>query len=55
VQPLVADFLSRCDGTLTLKELVESFAHGLGERVETVQPECLSVVRKLVDRGFLLV
>ena len=55
VQPLVADFLCRCDGTLTLKELVESFAHGLGETVGTVQPECLSVVRKLVDRGFLLV
>jgi methylase of polypeptide subunit release factors len=54
VQPLVADFLRRCDGTSTLKELVESFAHGLGQRTEIVQPECLSVVRKLVERGFLL-
>ena len=55
VQPLVADFLSRCDGSSTLKELVESFALGLDKTVETVQPECLSVVRKLVECGFLLV
>lgn len=55
VQPLVADFLCRCDGTLTLKELVEGFALNLDKTPETVQPECLRVVRTLVENGFLLV
>lgn len=55
LQPLVADFICRFDGSLTVEELVTSFALGLGKTRETVQPECLRVVRKLVESGFLLV
>lgn len=55
LQPLVADFISRFDGTLTVEDLVKSFAQDLGKTRETVQPECLRVVRKLIESGFLLV
>jgi methylase of polypeptide subunit release factors len=55
LQPLVADFICRFDGTLTVEELVKGFAQALKKTPESVQPECLRVVRKLVESGFLLV
>jgi len=54
VQPLVAEFLGGCDGDRTLAEL----AHQLSARTKApatqVQKECLTVVRKMFERGFLL-
>ena len=54
VQPLVAEFLGNCDGKQTLAEL----AHQLSGRTKApalqVQKECLTIVRKMIERGFLL-
>jgi len=53
VQPLVADFLSSCDGTRTLRELIETLATRVDRPIEVVQPECLQMARTLLERGFL--
>jgi len=54
LQPIVAEFLSSCDGTRTLRELIANFATKANAPFEQVQQECLVVVRKLIERGFLL-
>jgi SAM-dependent methyltransferase len=54
LQPLVAEFLRRCDGTRPLDELIVAFAATVDAPVEQVRTECLGAVRKLMDRGFLL-
>ncbi len=54
LQPIVAEFLSGCDGTRTLAELTGDFATKVDAPLEQVQKECLDVVRKLIERGFLL-
>ena len=54
VQPIVADFLGRCDGTRALADLAKDLAARLKKPVEAVQPECLAIVRKMIERGFLL-
>jgi hypothetical protein len=54
LQPIVAEFLSGCDGTRALSELIGNFATKADAPFEQVQKECLDVVRKLIERGFLL-
>jgi len=54
LQPIVAEFLSGCDGTRALSELIGNFATKADAPFEQVQKECLDVVRKLTERGFLL-
>jgi SAM-dependent methyltransferase len=54
LQPIVAEFLRRCDGTRTLDELISAFATKVDASLEQVQKECLSAVRKFTERGFLL-
>ena len=54
LQPIVAEFLSGCDGTRTLQELIANFAAKVDAPHEQVQKECLDAVRKLIERGFLL-
>jgi len=54
LQPIVAEFLSGCDGNRTLAELIGDFATKVNAPFEQVQKECLDVVRKLIERGFLL-
>ncbi len=54
LQPIVAEFLSGCDGTRPLGELIGNFATKADAPLEQVQKECLDVVRKLMERGFLL-
>ncbi len=54
LQPIVAEFLSGCDGTRTLAELTGDFAAKVDAPLQQVQKECLDVVRKLIERGFLL-
>ncbi len=54
VQPLVAEFLSRCDGSHTLEELTRDLAGKVNASLEQVQKECLEVIRKLIERGFVL-
>jgi SAM-dependent methyltransferase len=55
LQPLVAGFLSGCDGTRTFAELIDAFASKANAPHEQIQKECLAVARKLIERGFLLV
>jgi hypothetical protein len=55
VQPLVAEFLATCDGTLTAEEAIQSFAITANAPLETVRSECLSMIRKLIERGFIIV
>ncbi|HEY1986667.1 MAG TPA: class I SAM-dependent methyltransferase [Terracidiphilus sp.] len=54
VQPLVAEFLVTCDGTRTAEEAIAAFAASAGAPLATVQAECLSMIRKLVERGFII-
>ncbi len=54
VQPIVAEFLTGCDGVRPLADLVADFAAKVDAPREQVQHECLTVVRKLIERGFLL-
>jgi methylase of polypeptide subunit release factors len=53
VQPLVAEFLVTCDGTRTAGSAIESFAAQLDAPRETVQTECISMIRKLIERGIM--
>jgi hypothetical protein len=54
VQPLVAEFLSGCDGNRTLRELIGAFAAKVDAPLEQVQKECLGVVRTLILHGSVL-
>lgn len=54
LQPEVAGFLSACDGNRTLGELIGNFARQVDAPFEKVQSECLAIVRRLMERGFLL-
>lgn len=54
LEPLVAEFVSHCDGKRTLGELIQALASKVNANSEQVQRECLSVVRRLIERGFLL-
>jgi hypothetical protein len=49
----VSAVLAGCDGQHPLRVLVADVAHGLGVHTEAVTPACLSVVRKLMQLGFL--
>jgi methylase of polypeptide subunit release factors len=54
VQPLVAEFLVSCDGTRTAAQAIEEFASNANAPVENVRTECLSMIRKLIERGFMV-
>jgi methylase of polypeptide subunit release factors len=55
VQPLVAEFLATCDGTRTADQAVEALAESANAPVDTVRRECLAMMRKLIERGFVVV
>jgi predicted RNA methylase len=55
VQPLVAEFLVGFDGARTAREAIEAFAVTANAPIEQVRSECLSMIRKLIERGFILV
>jgi len=50
---VAAEMLTRCDGHSTLQEAIVSTAGGMNLEVERVQPACLTVVRRLLQTGFL--
>jgi hypothetical protein len=54
VQPLVAEFLVTCDGTRTAGQAIQAFAANANAPVEGVQKECLGIIRKLLERGFMV-
>ncbi len=55
VQPLVAEFLATCDGTRTAQQAIQAFAETANAPMETVTRECLAMIRKLIERGFVVV
>jgi methylase of polypeptide subunit release factors len=54
VQPLVSEFLVSLDGTRTTEVAIGEFAADAKAPRETVQAECLSMIRKLIERGFMI-
>ncbi len=55
LQPLVAEFLATCDGTRTAEQAIQAFAVNADAPIETVRRECLAMIRKLIERGFVVV
>lgn len=55
LQPLVAEFLATCDGTRTAEEAIQAFAITAKAPLETVRNESLTMIRRLIDRGFMVV
>ena len=54
VQPLVAEFLATCDGSRTAEEAIAAFAAQVDAPLEQVRSECLTMIRKLIERGFIV-
>ncbi|HTZ58684.1 MAG TPA: methyltransferase [Acidobacteriaceae bacterium] len=55
IQPLVAEFLANCDGTRTAEQVIQAFAASANAPLETVRQESLAMIRKLIERGFVVV
>jgi methylase of polypeptide subunit release factors len=53
VQPLVAEFLGRCDGTRPLAQVIDDFVIQAEAPAEQVRQECLDVVTRLLEHAFL--
>ena len=53
-QPLVVDFLAMCDGSRTAEEAIGEFAKRVDADIGRVSAECLSMIRRLVERGFMV-
>ncbi len=53
VQPLVAEFLGRCDGSRPLAQLIDDFVVQVEAPAERVRQECLDVVTRLLEHAFL--
>jgi methylase of polypeptide subunit release factors len=54
VQPEVAEFLATCDGDRTAEQAIQDFAVTANAPLETVRTECLTLIRKLIERGFIV-
>jgi predicted RNA methylase len=54
VQPLAADFLKLCDGSQPASEAIAMFAGYTQAEPQKVQTECLTMIRRLVERGFIV-
>jgi len=54
LQPPVAAFLSGCNGSRTVAELIQDFAQQVDAPFDRVRTECLGILRKLIERGFIL-
>ena len=46
--------VARCDGLHTLGEVLEQAAQALGEDLGRITPNCVALMRELVERGFLV-
>jgi methylase of polypeptide subunit release factors len=55
LDPLVADFLRKCDGSRTLNDLGRDLAAVVKIDPEQVRQQCCAVTRKLVERRLVLV
>ncbi len=50
----IAALVGRCDGSRTLGELEAELAQSLGRDADSIRPAFAGIVRRLVERGFLL-
>jgi hypothetical protein len=48
-----APLLAGCDGTRPVRELVDGLAGRAGIPAERIAPECLALLRQLIERGYL--
>lgn len=46
--------LTRCDGRRRLRELVSELAASTGASAERIAPQCLALMRRLIERGYVL-
>ena len=53
IQPLVAEFLVSCDGTRTAEQAIQALAQHVDAPMETVKRECLAILRRLIELGFI--
>lgn len=54
IQPLVADFLAICDGKRTAAEAIAEFTRKANADEQSAKSECLKMIRRLVERGFMV-
>jgi hypothetical protein len=50
----LAGLVARCDGQRTIRELLAELAAATDSDLEKITPNCLSLLRQLIERGFLL-
>jgi len=50
----LAGVVARCDGRRTVRELLADLAAATRSDLQRITPNCLSLLRELVERGFLL-
>ena len=50
----LAGMVALCDGRRTLGAVLEKTAQALGQDLERITPNCVALMRELVERGFLL-
>jgi SAM-dependent methyltransferase len=54
IDPYMARLMSGCNGKRVLSDVIGEMANSLGKEPSEVIPACLSVIRPLLERGFLL-
>jgi len=55
LQALVAEFLTECDGSQSLREATQKLAAKVNAPPDRVVAECAQITRRLIQRGFLLI
>jgi methylase of polypeptide subunit release factors len=55
LDPMVAAFIGQCNGTRTLRELVQQLAASVDASPGQVRDECVKVVRRMIGRGIMRV
>jgi hypothetical protein len=54
IDPYVAEFVMKCDGKRPLGVVLTEVAGALGVTREAIEPKVLDLVRRLIERGFLI-
>ena len=54
VDPQTAEFLAAFDGRSTARERIEALAARLGRPASEIEPGCLELLERLLERGFLV-
>ena len=54
IDPYIATLLAGCNGKRTLEELIGEMARSVEQDIAEIRPACLQIIRRLVERGFVL-